>query len=261
MESSACNPGLRQRIRNGESVLGAFCPAPSPELIEVASYAGFDFTVIDAEHGPITIADIVHMIRAGQSASTPVLVRVPELSGEFIMRSLDAGAEGILVPQIESGEQVHRIVQLMHYPPNGVRGLAFYARAHGFTRRTGATAMDDANRRVISAVLVETTRGVEKIEEIVAVEGLDMVLLGTGDLAANIGYGPETAAKVDAAAEKVVRIAREYGVAAAIAVQSPEDAAKYAARGFQVAVTGLLPHLLRFCTDFVKATRTTMAGQ
>jgi len=132
MDKSNDRKLFRQRLLSGEKLLGAFCPAPSPELIEVAAFAGFDFTVIDAEHGPITIADVVHMVRAGHSADVPVMVRVPEYSADFIMRSLDAGADGIMVPQVETAEEVQRLFAAMHYPPAGVRGLAFYARAHHF---------------------------------------------------------------------------------------------------------------------------------
>ncbi|WP_181900619.1 HpcH/HpaI aldolase family protein [Paracoccus thiocyanatus] len=249
---------FRQRVLDGDKLLGAFCPAPSPELIEVAAYSGFDFVVIDAEHGPITISDVVHMTRAAHSAGAPVIVRVPEYSGEFIMRSLDAGVDGILVPQVEEAAEVQRIFQAMHYPPVGVRGLAFYARAHGFTRRTGPEAMNSANQHVLTSVLVETPKGVENIDEIMAVQGLDMVLVGTGDLAANIGYGPETAAKVDAAVTRVAEAGKRHGVTTAIAGQSADDAAKFARRGYKVMVTGMLPHLLRFCTDFVNASRKGM---
>lgn len=260
MNSRNERTGFRRRILDGEKLLGAFCPAPSPELIEVAAYSGFDFVVIDAEHGPITISDVVHMTRAAHAAGAPVMVRVPEYSGEFIMRSLDAGVDGILVPQVETAEEVQRIFQAMHYPPVGVRGLAFYARAHGFTRRSGPGVITSANEHVLTSVLVETPKGVENIDEIMAVEGLDMVLMGTGDLAANIGYGPETAMKVDDAVTRVAEAGKRHGVTTAIAVQSSEDAAKFARRGYKVVVTGMLPHLLRFCSDFVDAARKGMAG-
>lgn len=255
LEQQKSRHDFRIRLKAREALLGAFCPSPSPELIEVAAFAGFDFTVIDAEHGPITIGDIVHMVRAGHSAGIAVLARVPEATADFVLRSLDAGADGIIVPQVETADQAAAVVARVRYPPHGERGLAFYTRAHRFTRDFGPAAMKAADERVVAGVLIETPLGVRNADAIVSTPGVDLVLIGPSDLAANIGFGPDTERLVDEAIAAVGVAGRRHGVATAIAAQSPEAAAGFAGQGYPVIVTGLLPPLLRVSTDFVTRSR------
>lgn len=259
MEAQKSRHDFRKRVKARDPMLGAFCPAPSPELIEVAAFAGFDFTVIDAEHGPITISDIVHMVRAGHGAGIAVMVRVPEATTDFVLRSLDAGADGIIVPQIETAEQAAAAVARMHYPPNGNRGLAFYTRAHRFMKDTGPAAMRAADERVVTGALIETPLGVDNAEAIAATPGIDLMLMGPSDLAANIGFGPDTERKVEEAVTKVSQAGIRHGVSTSIAAQSTDAAVAYAQRGYSIVVTGLLPPLLRVSTEFVNKSRTGIA--
>jgi len=242
---------FRKRVEARDPMLGAFCPAPSPELIEVAAFAGFDFTVIDAEHGPITISDIIQMIRAGHGAGIAVMVRVPEATTDFVLRSLDAGADGVIIPQIETAEQAAAMVAKTHYPPTGNRGLAFYTRAHRFMKDMGPAAMKAADERVVTGALIETQLGVENVDAIASTPGIDLMLMGPSDLSANIGFGPDTDRMVEEAVTKVSEAGIRHGVSTSIAAQSPDAAIGYAKRGYSIVVTGLLPPLLRVSTDFV----------
>ena len=124
--------GLKARMRDRQALTGAFVPAPSPELVEIAAHAGYDFVVLDAEHGP-GFRRHHHMIRAAQAVGVPVLVRVPTASKEFIGRVLDSGADGILVPQVSSVEEARAAVSQALYPPAGTRRCV-RARAYGYTR-------------------------------------------------------------------------------------------------------------------------------
>lgn len=254
---------FRKRLKAREPMLGAFCPAPSPELVEVAAFAGFDFVVIDAEHGPISIGDILHMIRAGHSAGIAVMVRPPALTPDFVLRALDAGADGLVIPQIETPQEAAAAVSAMHYPPGGTRGLAFYTRTHRFMKDTGPAAMKAADERVVTGVLIETPKGVENAIAIATTPGVDLMLMGPSDLAANIGFGPDTDARVEEAVTRISKAGQKYCVATSIAAQSPDAARAYFERGYSIVVTGLLPPLVRVSSEFVTKTRATLtsAGQ
>jgi 2-keto-3-deoxy-L-rhamnonate aldolase RhmA len=252
---------LRARILAREPMVAAFIPAPSPELIEIAAYGGFDFAVIDAEHGPISLGDIVHMVRAAQAARLPVMVRVPVVTKDFILRSLDAGADGILVPQVETEQEAAAAVAEAHYPPLGTRGAAYYARAHRFTRDTGWEALERANRQVITGVMIESRAGVSNIAAISRVPGVDFVLLGSTDLSVNIGQGPSNSSEVDAAVHEVSRTLAAAKKAAGISAPSVELAQTHRALGFQIIVTGLLPLALKEAMRFSEGARYRATAQ
>lgn len=244
---------LHQRLRQREFLTGAFVSAPSPELVEIAALSNFDFAVLDAEHGPFAIGEITHLVRAGQAVNLPVLVRVPEPTKEFILRALDAGSAGIIAPQIESADDARVFVAQTRYPPEGVRGAAFYARAHGFSARSGDDIIATANREVVAGALIESPRGVANAAEISAVPGVDFILVGPTDLAVNIG-GPDAQKKVSDAVAVLPGI---VGATIPIAIGAPDPAAaeKFRAQGYSVIVTGLLPLLLRQARLYVSGCR------
>lgn len=236
-------------------MVAAFIPAPSPELVEIAAYAGFDFAVIDAEHGPISIGDVVHMVRAAQAANMPVLVRVPVATKDFVLRSLDAGADGILVPQVESAAEAAAIVEESHYPPLGRRGAAYYARAHRFTKDFGWPVLERANRNIVTGIMVETAAGVSSAAAISGVGGVDFVLMGSTDLSVTLGNGAGVEDQVSEAIKGLGQLARETGCAAGISATTAELGQKYAALGYQIVAVGLLPLLLKQASIFASAAR------
>ena len=244
-----------RRVRNRQEMLGAFCSAPCPELVEIAAFAGFDFAVIDAEHGPIAIGDIAHMVRAGHAAGMPVMARIPASSLDMIPRALDLGIDGILAPQIDTAQEAAAVVAATRYPPSGNRGVAFYTRAHRFTKDTGPEAIERADERIVVGVMVESERGVQNADAIMSVPGVDMVLVGPNDLAASIGYATDTQRLVDEAVALVGKAGLRHRIATAIAAQSPESAISFLDQGYSIVVTGLLPPLLRVSTAFVRETR------
>ncbi len=246
---------FRARLQAREPMLAAFVPAPSPELIEVAAYSGFDFAVIDAEHGPITPGDIVHMVRAAQSARMPVMVRVPFAGKDFVLRSLDAGADGILVPQVDTADMAREAVAETHYPPIGRRGGAYYARAHRFTKDMGWEFLERANQQIVTGVMIESRAGVANAEAISKVLGVDFLLFGSTDLAINIGKGAHNAPEVEASVARVLATTHALGMAAGISAATAAVAKQYTELGFQIVVTGLLPLLIKEASRFTQEAR------
>lgn len=250
--------GLKARMRDRQALTGAFVPAPSPELVEIAAHAGYDFVVLDAEHGPLDFADIRHMIRAAQAVGVPVLVRVPTASKEFIGRVLDSGADGILVPQVSSVEEARAAVFQALYPPAGARGAAFYARAYGYTRRSGWDALDHVQDKVVVGVMLETPQAIEQARAISETPGVDFVLLGTGDLSVTLGRGEHNPAALASAVAQVAALARAGAIPFGASATDRASAAPYLDSGFRIIVVGLLPLLLRsaaaLCAD-IRAAR------
>jgi len=235
-----------------------FIAAPSPELVEVAAHAGFDFVVIDAEHGPITVADIAHMIRAGDSVDLPVIVRVPEPSKDFILRSLDAGATGIVAPEIETAEEAAELVAHTHYPPRGHRGAAGYSRAYAYSKRAGIAELMAADEAIVTGINIETPLGVANAEAIMQVPGIDLVLPGPSDYRVKLGDTPEAAEQVQRAMHDLGRMSARLGVASGMAVPSPKEGVAFAESGYSILLTGLLPLLYRGGTQYVQGCRAAL---
>nr|WP_255426447.1 aldolase/citrate lyase family protein [Pseudonocardia sp. C8] len=211
-----------------------FAGLGSTAAIEVLGWAGFDTVCVDAEHSALDPSTIASMIRAADAVGAAVLVRVPD-HGSDIGRVLDLGAAGVLVPRVESAEQARAVVSAVRYPPDGARGAG-----PGRAARYGTTMPEEvatANARVLCAVQVETVAGVEAVEEICAVEGLDVVMVGPGDLAVSMGAPPGSPAH-DAAVEKILTAATAAGRSTGMFCLDPEQVERFARRGVRMLVMG-----------------------
>lgn len=175
---------LRSRLQAGDTLLGTMVTLPNAAVAEILADVGFDWLFVDGEHGPLTIHDIEGILQA-VGHRTPCLVRVPAAGEIPIKTVLDLGADGIIVPQVNSAEEAARVVQWARYAPLGSRGVGL-ARAHGYGRRF-KEYVETANERTAVVVQAEHIRAVENIESIVKVPGIDAVLLGPYDLSASLG--------------------------------------------------------------------------
>ena len=165
--------GLREKLLRGERLLGTIVSVASPQVSELLAQAGFDWLFIDAEHGLLEASAIQDLIRA--AGATPCLVRVPSLDEVAIKQVLDAGAEGIIVPQVNSADAAKRAVAYAKYPPLGQRGVGI-ARAQGY-----GFELDDylarANERITVVVQAEHIEAVANIEDIAVTPGVDAVFV------------------------------------------------------------------------------------
>lgn len=177
-------PSFRSRLGEGVPLLSTMITLPNAAVAEILADAGFDWLFIDGEHGPLQTQDILAMLQA-LGDRTPCLVRVPAAGEAAIKTVLDLGAEGIIVPQVNTAEQAANVVQWARYAPQGSRGVGL-ARAHGYGRRF-KEYVETANERTVVVVQAEHIRAVENIESIVKVPGVDAVLLGPYDLSASLG--------------------------------------------------------------------------
>lgn len=176
---------LRERLLSGETVVGTFQLLNSPMAAEIAGVAGMDFTILDQEHGPLTAETCVGMCAAVQQAGAAPIVRVRNNTEAEIQRALDIGAAGVEIPQIETAEDAEAAVEHARFDPLGSRGLSPYVRAGGYTGSAEYTDRQNAETAVI--VHIEGERGVENLDEILDVEGIDVLFLGPYDMSQSLG--------------------------------------------------------------------------
>lgn len=178
---------LKQRIARGEKVYGSWSVLGSPFATQVICEAGFDFIIIDHEHGIGDHMSLGVQLLALESSPTVALVRVPRMDGNYMRRVLDLGAAGLVTPSVETADEARQIVDWCRYPPHGNRGAApGTIRASGFGIRARDYAAT-ANDNVLLAVQIETVEGVRNAAEIAAVDGIDMIFIGPYDLSASAG--------------------------------------------------------------------------
>src|SRR5215475_12741235 len=170
---------FRKKLAADEAVYGLWVTLESPSISEMAVALGLDWIVVDAEHGHLDWKEILEHVRAAVRSDTVVLVRVAELNGGFIKRALDIGADGIVIPWIETAEQLKQAVAFARFPPEGVRGIgAERATAWGqcFVQHT-----QEANENVLVVPIIESVTGGKSIQALAQVDGVELVLLGPAD--------------------------------------------------------------------------------
>lgn len=221
---------FRQKCIGKTSLVGTFAAIPHPVAVEVMAQSGLDFLCIDWEHAQISRGMIESMVRAADVHRVPSMVRVPGHMPEAIQAALDSGAQGVLVPRVSTAAQAESAVKASLYPPKGERGVG-PGRAAGYGYRI-PEYLASANDRIVVAVQVETSEGLANIEAIAAVDGVDVIFVGPGDLSVSIdALGPQGADKLNAAIGAIVGMTIAHGKAAGIFCASAQPVGQWAAIG------------------------------
>jgi 4-hydroxy-2-oxoheptanedioate aldolase len=182
--SAPSSPSLKARLTAGERVLGVLLRLPGEELVEMVAVAGFDFVLVDTEHGPADVVELRRHIAFAQVHGMPALVRVGSGEPALVLRALDAGAVGVVAPHVDTPEQAQALVDSAHYPPHGHRGFATYGRSGRFGQVSPREHQDRALAETLVFGMIESPDGVRLAEEIATVRGLDGIMVGVADLAA-----------------------------------------------------------------------------
>ena len=204
---------LKQRLQDGQAVFGVMITFPSATMVEMLGHLGFDWVLIDNEHGSITVDNSEDLVRAAEITGMAPIVRPVGNKPEIIAPFLDRGAWGVQIPHVNTAEEARAAVDAVKYPPVGHRGLFSGSRPgeYGFA---GATAdyVDEANRNTLVCLMLEEVEAIENLEEMVTVDGVDVFFIGSGDLSASMGYpGQQTHPEVQALMEKGITTIREAG--------------------------------------------------
>ncbi|KAJ4848826.1 hypothetical protein Tsubulata_017272 [Turnera subulata] len=178
---------LKSRLQNGDTLYGIFLLTFSPTVAEIAGLAGFDFAILDMEHGPGGITEALHCLRALAASQTPAILRLPESSPTWAKKALDLGPQGLMFPMIESPKMAREAVSYCRFPPEGIRGSAHtVVRASDYGMDEGY--LSNYGGELLVMCQVESVEAVKNAEEIAAVDGVDCVQMGPLDLSANMGY-------------------------------------------------------------------------
>jgi 2-keto-3-deoxy-L-rhamnonate aldolase RhmA len=223
-------PSLKARLAAGETVVGSFVNLGSSLTAEIMGLAGFDWLVLDLEHGAGDEAVLLTQLQALSHTGAHALVRVEGIDSARTLHALDLGAEGVLFPRLRSAEEARTCVAHCRYA--GDRGVARYNRAWSFGM--DASPLSAADARVVCAVQIETAEALDAVDEIAAVDGVDVLFVGPSDLAHALGFDcppddPRLLERVAAVAEA----GRAHGVAAGMLAATPQQAQAYRDLGFR----------------------------
>ena len=228
---------LRARVRAGEPTVGTFLGTASPVTAEVCAAAGFDWLLLDLEHGAGGEEQVRGTVPSAAAYGVPTVVRVESDARIRIGRVLDNGVAGVMLPRMESVDQVGAAVAHLRYPPTGDRGVATYNRACRFGLDPGA--LDTADDEVLGIVQIESAAAVEAAAEIAAVDGVDVLFVGPRDLSHDLGVpGRTTAPEFVDALEQVRLAARKHGNACGLLVADGAAAATRLAQGWTFVAIG-----------------------
>ena len=213
----------KAKLAGGEVVFGAIITRYSPDLVEIFGAVGFDFVMIDCEHGPMNLDQVEHMVRAAESFGITPIARIPDHTESTILRFLDRGLQGIIVPHINTAEEAAGVARAARYYPDGHRGMGG-GRAHdygiGVTRDESTTWV---NANVLVIPMVEEVEAVQNLDQILAVPGADVLHVAASDLGQSMGFPPQ--AEVRQVMGEVIPRVRAAGKSVGVGGNNPADAA------------------------------------
>jgi 4-hydroxy-2-oxoheptanedioate aldolase len=215
---------------------GLSCAIPSRYTAEILSASAYDFMLIDAEHPPTNPAIVHTQLMALAAGNAATMVKLPSLEPNLVKQYLDLGPDGLMAPNIDTAADAKSFVSLTRYPPKGIRGIAGAVRATGYTRNKAY--LSTAEQRLCLSAVIESRTGLDNLEAICAVDGIDVVFFGPSDLAAQLGHigqpsNPNVIAAVEDGIKRVCKAGRIAGV-----VSGEADIDRYRALGVTMFVVG-----------------------
>jgi 4-hydroxy-2-oxoheptanedioate aldolase len=223
---------MKNKLAAGEPVFGMSIMIPSPQLVEMAGGLGFDWVLIDCEHGTITLETVELVIMAAEASGVSAIVRPRSKSGQDIVEAMDRGAAGVQVPHVMSRADAVAAVEAVKFHPTGRRGLAVGTRASGYGYRGSLGAFTEAaNQQSLVCAQIEDEAALPHVEEILKVDGIDVFFIGPSDLSQSMGYpgnpkAEPVARAIESTLEKIVAAGKAPGMPA-----TTDNVAAVVARG------------------------------
>ena len=229
---------LKARLRNKEAVIGCWLNLGSAVTAEIVALAGFDWVLIDLEHGAGGEQDVIAQLQAISATPTAALVRVESHDKRRIHRVLDMGAEGVICPHIDDALQAREAVDGIRYPPHGSRGVAKMVRATGFGKDFNAYYAQ-SNDEILGVMQVESPEALLHLDEIAAMDGVDVLFIGPADLSMSLGiFGQFDHPLFVDAVNATIAAAERAGKATGILLFNPDDYARYFELGIRMIACG-----------------------
>ena len=211
---------LKEKLENGKQVLGTWLIIPSPITTDIIASVGLDFVIIDAEHGPISYETAQEMVMACEDREVSPIMRIGSIDESDILRALDIGVHGIQIPKVETKKDVDDIILFSKYPPVGERGYSPFTRAGDYSSiQTSKSFTHKANSNTLIGINIEGMDAIEKIDEILTNEHLDIVFVGLFDLSKALGKPgevehPEVIDYLEMLVEKINKSGKHSGTIA-----------------------------------------------
>ena len=222
---------MKKKLMSNNPVIGPFVNFPSPAMVEMMGWLGMDFVIIDCEHGSTDYESAENMIRAAELSDITPIVRIGMNIQQHIQRYLDAGALGVLIPLVNTGDDARKVIDSTKYPPIGKRGL-FGGRGSMYAAQSMAEYVKDANEEMMVGLQIETLEGLDNQDEIIKTDGVDMIFLGPGDLSSVFGiHGQMTHPKVQKTISDMIPKIKSEGKQVGTLVFDGESAQKWIGEG------------------------------
>ena len=207
---------LKSKIKNQKPIIGTWNTIGSPLVTEILASAGFEFLIIDFEHGPFDISNVYQYVNACERYDCSPIVRVPSNSNWISLQALDQGAHGIMVPGVESKKEALSFVSSAKYYPKGTRGFTPFTKAGGFTNINSKMYTEKANAFTVTGIIIESMNGINQLDEILDVEDLDIIYFGAYDLSQDLGVPGEVrnnkvVSVIESAVSKTVSVGKCAG--------------------------------------------------
>jgi 2-keto-3-deoxy-L-rhamnonate aldolase RhmA len=224
---------LKQRIYAGETVHGSWINLGSHVSAEIMAYAGFDWLLIDMEHGAVDFAIMYQQLQVLENSEASIVVRTDEPSRSKVQKILDAGAAGIMFPQFRNGQEAEQAVNSMYYPPRGGRGMAKMVRAMRFGLHADAY-IGNLEKNLVSIIQIETLDAIKNIDAIASTSGVDVLFVGPNDLSLALGIFGQLQHKLyQDAIRTVADAARKHGKVPGVLLQDVNEYEMYAQLGYR----------------------------
>jgi len=229
---------LKKRLKQGETLHGCWLNLGSSVTAEIVGMAGFDWVLIDLEHGAGSEKDVLHQLQALEHTPTAAVVRVESAQRQRIHRVLDMGAEGVMCPRIANAAEAKAVAGYLHYPPQGSRGVAKMVRATGFGQNF-AGYYKNAPENILGIVQIETVEVLGHLDEIAALPGIDVLFIGPSDLSMELGiFGQFNHPLFTDALKATIAAAQKAGKTAGILLPNADDAQQYRDMGIRMIAGG-----------------------
>ncbi|MGI6149602.1 MAG: HpcH/HpaI aldolase family protein [Limnochordia bacterium] len=224
---------FRRRLAEGDSVIGPFMKTGDPAFVEAAGYAGFDFVILDTEHGPVSIENMQNNVRAALVAGALPIIRVQDDSASSIGKALDIGAFGVQIPQVQTAQEAQAAIRKAKFYPKGERGVCRFVRAAQYSALERSVYFQAANDTLVILQL-EGTEAIDNIDSILQVPDIDILFIGPYDLSQSLGIPGETShPKVVEQMQFIVEKARSAGIVVGTFVDQLEAIQRWKDAGVQ----------------------------
>ncbi|MGZ8538954.1 MAG: HpcH/HpaI aldolase family protein [Flavisolibacter sp.] len=228
---------LKTKIQSGTALHGSWINLGSVVSAEIIGNAGFDWVLIDLEHGAGNDASMYQQLQALESTAATSFVRIDELSRPKAQRILDAGASGIMFPRIDNVEEAKLAASMLYYPPKGIRGMAKMIRSSGFGKTV--TEYSEAEKAIVGIIQIETVSALDNIDAIAAVDGVDVLFVGPSDLTLALGiFNQFEHALYQQAIKEVANAAKKHGKATGVLLQNINEYEMYFNLGYRFLASG-----------------------